>query len=59
MLDNQPGQMLDITGSEFVQIQIRNDGKVIWVHTLEGMTVLRVCQIERLEIRDDRSTGED
>ena len=54
-----PGQMLDITGSEFVHIQIRNDGKVIWVHTLEGMTILRVCQIERLEIRDDRSTGED
>ena len=45
---------LDITGSKFVQVQIRNDGKVLWVHTAEDMTVLRICQIEQIEIVDER-----
>lgn len=46
---------LDITGSELVQVEIRDDGKVLWVHTAEGMTVLRICQIEQLDIVDHRS----
>ncbi|KKN88110.1 hypothetical protein LCGC14_0251820 [marine sediment metagenome] len=44
----------DITAPKHgVQIEIRGDGKVLWVH-VDGMTVLRVCQIPRLDIVDDR-----
>lgn len=46
--------MEDITGAEIVQIQIRNDGKVIWVNTENGC-VLRICQIKKLEIVDLRN----
>ena len=45
--------MLDITGAEIVQIQIRADGAVIWVHTEKG-TILRICQIKKLELDDAR-----
>lgn len=41
------GQMLDITGPELCEIQVRQDGKVIWVN-VDGRCVLRVCQIEKL-----------
>ena len=54
MMDFKQIQMLDITAPEHgVQIQIRNDGKVIWIH-VDGMTVLRICQIPRLDIEDER-----
>ena len=48
-------QKLDITAPEHgVQIQVRADGKVIWVH-VDGITVLRICQIPRLDMEDERS----
>lgn len=46
-------KMVDITGAECVEIDIRHDGKVIWINK-DGMCVLRICQIENLEIVDDR-----
>lgn len=47
-------EMKDITSPEHgVQVQIRRDGKVIWVH-VDGVTVLRVCQVQALEIVDER-----
>ena len=46
--------MTDITAPEHgVQIQIREDSKVIWIH-VDGITVLRICQIPTLELVDDR-----
>jgi hypothetical protein len=46
-------QSLDITGAEDVEISIRNDGKVIWVNTVDGC-VLRICQISGRVIVDDK-----
>lgn len=47
-------QMQDITGSEEVEIKIRNDGKVIWINTAERAAVLRICQIKKLDLIDER-----
>src|SRR5437667_12708513 len=44
---------LDVTAPRHIEIEIRNDGKVIWVH-LNGMTILRACQIGELMITDRR-----
>ena len=49
-------RQMDITAPEGeVQVQIRADGKVLWIH-VEGVTVLRVCRIEGgLKIDDARA----
>ena len=48
------GEMLeDITAPECVEIVIRSDGKVVWVHTEKGCQ-FRACQIKRLIIDDRR-----
>ena len=53
-MDYKKVELLDITKPEHgVQIQIRDDGKVIWVH-VDGITVLRICQIPQLELDDGR-----
>jgi hypothetical protein len=45
---------LDITKPETgVEILIRGDAKVIWVN-VDGICVLRICQIPFLEVKDDR-----
>lgn len=42
--------MQDITAPEHgVQIQIRDDSTVLWIH-VDGITVLRICRIPKLEI---------
>lgn len=41
-------EFVDITAPEHgVEIQVRDDQKVIWVH-VDGVTVLRICQIPKL-----------
>ena len=40
------GAYFDITGAEWVEVQISGDGTVLWVHTDKG-TTLRICQIQR------------
>ena len=45
--------MNDITAPEHVQIQIRSDGKVVWIN-VDGICVLRACRIGRLKVNDDR-----
>lgn len=46
--------MLDITAPEgTVQIQIRKDGKVLWIN-IQSICVLRICRIESLDITDER-----
>lgn len=50
-------RFLDICGAEVgVQVDIQNDGKVLWV-AVDGQTVLRICQIPRLEINDARDNA--
>lgn len=45
--------LLDITAPEVeVEVQVRNDKKVIWVH-VDGKTVLRICRIPKLTINQE------
>jgi len=43
----------DITAPDNVQIEIRDDGTVIWIH-VEGSTRLRICKIKNLQVLDHR-----
>jgi hypothetical protein len=43
----------DITGAKLVEIEIREDGKVVWVH-VNGQTELRICQVDSVAITDKR-----
>ena len=45
--------MLDITGSECVQVEICDDGRVLWVNNESGC-ILRICQIKHIEVIDNR-----
>jgi len=48
---------MDITAPEHgVQFHIRRDGEVVWVN-VDGVTVLRICQIPKFELTDDRSVS--
>lgn len=48
-----PG-MEDIAEPAVVEIEIRADGKVVWVH-VNGATALRCCRIGEVVINDHRS----
>lgn len=45
--------MEDITASHTLEVQIRADGKVVWVN-VDGICQLRACQISEVIITDDR-----
>lgn len=45
--------MLDVTAPEEVEIQIRVDGKVVWVN-IDGVCKLRACRVKKLTIIDER-----
>lgn len=46
--------MIDITEPTLaVEVEIRSDGKVIWIH-VDGITVMRICRVPALIIRDHR-----
>jgi hypothetical protein len=50
-----PRDAVDITAPNFgVDVTIREDGKVVWV-SVDGITILRICQIPYLEITMPRS----
>jgi hypothetical protein len=49
--------MLDITGSDCVQIEIRNDGKVVWINTEDGC-IMRICRIKHLDVVDNRGEND-
>lgn len=52
-------RMIDISEPEnHVQIEIRPDGKVLWVN-VDGITVLRICKIPDLIIEDHRNDTRD
>jgi hypothetical protein len=47
------GQMYDITAPPVVEVEIRQDSKVLWVN-VNGICALRICQIGELAITDNR-----
>lgn len=52
--DIPPEELLDITAPELApEVEVRADGKVLWVH-VDGITVLRICQMPGLTITDHR-----
>lgn len=51
-------RFLDIRGAKMgVQVDIRDDGKVLWV-SVDGQTVFRIYQIPSLEVNDARKKTE-
>ena len=45
--------MQDITKPDMgVHVQVRDDGRVLWVN-VDGICVLRVCQMPRIELEWD------
>lgn len=48
------GDMTDIIAPDAVQIQVRPDRKTLWVN-VNGICVLRCCQIKELDIEDAES----
>jgi hypothetical protein len=52
------GQFVDITAPDQVEVEIRADGSVLWVH-VEGITKLRLCRIQNLTITDRRDPPPD
>jgi len=48
------GELQDINDPEWVQIEIREDGKVVWVH-VDGISLFRACRIQNQpEVIDHR-----
>ena len=50
-------ELTDITGPGIVEIQVRADGKVVWVN-VDGICRLRCCQIKQLKLDDERPKEE-
>jgi hypothetical protein len=44
--DSIVGPQLDITAPEMVQVQLRDDGKVLWVN-VDGVCRLRISRIPK------------
>lgn len=45
---------LDVTNPETVEIVIRPDKKVVWIN-VNGVCLLRCCQIQKLDVNDGRT----
>ena len=56
-MEEEVPKHLDITGSEHVEIVIRDDASTIWVNTAEGHCILRICRIKNLTLHDMRKKG--
>lgn len=50
---NASVEFVDLVAQGPVEIEVRNDGNVFWVH-FGSQTVVRVCQISDLTIKDHR-----
>ncbi len=52
------GTLVDINKPEYVEIEIRHDGTVIWIH-VDGITRFRACRIKHpVVINDHRPEGD-
>jgi hypothetical protein len=58
LMDITETRMLDIAEPEHVGVEIREDGKVLWVH-VNGVTVLRICRISHLQIINYHNSDEE
>jgi hypothetical protein len=47
-------EMIDITAPQDVEVQIRGDGRVVWVN-VDGICRFRACQIGHVTVNDERS----
>lgn len=47
-------KMQDITAPEIVEIEIRRDGKIVWIN-VDGVAALRACRVENLTVIDHRT----
>jgi hypothetical protein len=47
-------KMVDVTAPTLVEIEVRADGTVVWVH-VNGITALRACRIGKLVVTDHRT----
>jgi hypothetical protein len=45
--------MVDVSEPRIVEIQIRSDGKVVWVN-VDGICRFRACKVKKLEVQDER-----
>lgn len=45
--------LMDISEPEVVEIQIRADGKVVWVN-VDSVCRFRACRVKKIEIKDER-----
>jgi hypothetical protein len=50
------GAQIDITRPKAVEVRLRNDGSVLWIN-VDGVCVLRCCQIKNMELIDERTNG--
>lgn len=53
VIDSYEMSSIDITEPEVVQVDIKSDGKVIWIN-VNGICMFRACRIKNLEINDGR-----
>lgn len=51
------GTLTDLTAPAVVEVEIRQDGKVVWV-SVDGVTVFRACRIDQLVVTDNRPYAE-
>ena len=51
-------KMQDVAAPEGLEIEIRADGSVVWIH-IDGVTALRVCRVKNLIITDHRTDTEE
>ena len=47
------GDLVDITSPEWVEIEIRHDGEVVWIH-VDGITVVRICRPKHPVVLNDK-----
>lgn len=47
---------LDLTGPGVVQVEIREDGTVLWVN-VDGICKLRACRIGKITVEDNRKSS--
>ena len=48
--------MLDITAPNHVEIEIKDDGKVVWIN-VDGICRCRLCRIGNLQVEDRRNNN--
>ena len=56
-MDKEPrismDKVSDMVGAEFVEVEIRHDGKVLWINR-DGVCVCRICRIDEIRVLDRR-----